>query len=189
MTLNHSTIYTVIPLNKSTPLNAWNIALILRFNYSMYEMRRHFTIKVWYLLIHEIPSYLKKWKGSTEELFNISTSYCIPEDKYKFHWIQSPRKLQDFQFILIYQEQVTESVVLSPSKTKRAEVTFQLRVSSCSLGHPAFCKDRMAENSATKLSKTSRPQLKIMHGKPRHGQSQGIKRDHKENLNAEQYYQ
>jgi len=28
-----------------------------------------------------------------------------------------------------------------------------------------------------------------MHGKPRHGQSQGIKRDHKENLNAEQYYQ
>jgi len=28
-----------------------------------------------------------------------------------------------------------------------------------------------------------------MHGKPRHGQSQGIKRDHKENLNAEKYYQ
>jgi len=33
------------------------------------------------------------------------------------------------------------------------------------------------------------PQLKIMHGKPRHGQSQGIKRDHKESLNAEKYYQ
>jgi len=48
------------------------------------------------LLIHKIPSYFKKWKGSTEKLFNISTSYWIPEDKYKFHWIQSPRKLQDF---------------------------------------------------------------------------------------------
>jgi hypothetical protein len=49
--------------------------------------------------------------------------------------------------------------------------------------------DRMAENSATKLLKTSRPQLKIMHGKPRHGMSHGVKRDHKENLNAEKYYQ
>lgn len=81
---------------KSAPVNAWNIVLILWLNYLMYEMRWHCTIKAWSLLIHEISSYLKKWKGSTEKLFNISTSSCIPKDKYKFHWTQSPQKLQDF---------------------------------------------------------------------------------------------
>jgi len=38
VTLNHSTTYIVIPQNKSTSFNAWNIVLILSFNYLMYEM-------------------------------------------------------------------------------------------------------------------------------------------------------
>jgi len=67
-------------------------------------------------------------------------------------------KVSRLQLTLIYQDQLTESVVLRPCKTKTAEVTFQLTVSSFSLGHSAFCKDRMTENSPTKLSKISRPQ-------------------------------
>jgi hypothetical protein len=44
-------------------------------------------------------------------------------------------------------------------------------------------------HKAVKDLKATQPQLKIMHGKPRHGQRQGIKRDHRENLNAKKYYQ
>jgi hypothetical protein len=89
-------MYKAIPKNKLTPVNAWNIVIILWFLYLMCEMRWHFNIKVCYLLFHETPSYLKKWKGSNEKLFNTSTSYCIPKDKDEFHWILSLQKIQDF---------------------------------------------------------------------------------------------
>jgi hypothetical protein len=85
----------------------------------MYEIRWHFNIEAWYLLIHEIPSYLKKWKGSTEKLFNTSTSYCIPEDKYEFHWIQSLGNLQDFNLYSFIRENL---LYWDPAKLKEQKL-------------------------------------------------------------------
>ena len=103
----------------------------------------HVTIKVWYLLFHEILSYLKKWKVFIVEPFNTFNGYCIPDGKYTF--------------ILAYLDQLTESVVFRPCKTKKAKLYSSFGISSCSLGDPAFCKDWMAESSATKLQRISRP--------------------------------
>ncbi|XP_054272927.1 KRAB-A domain-containing protein 2-like [Macrosteles quadrilineatus] len=83
----------------------------------------------------------------------------------------------EYKFILNYQDHLTKFVVLRPLKTKTAdEVSDVLLDIFCLFGAPyilhsdngrEFC-NRVIENLARKWSA-----IKLVHGKPRHSQSQG----------------
>lgn len=81
------------------------------------------------------------------------------------------------KFIMVYQDHLTKFVVLRPLKTKRAEeVAHTLLDIFTLLGAPAILQSdngREFSNRIIDNLKTYWPTLKIIHGKPRHSQSQG----------------
>ncbi|XP_028040732.1 KRAB-A domain-containing protein 2-like isoform X1 [Bombyx mandarina] len=78
---------------------------------------------------------------------------------------------------MVYQDHLTKFVVLRPLKTKRAEeVAHTLLDIFTLLGAPAILQSdngREFSNRIIDNLKTYWPTLKIIHGKPRHSQSQG----------------
>ncbi|XP_071051121.1 KRAB-A domain-containing protein 2-like [Onthophagus taurus] len=81
------------------------------------------------------------------------------------------------KFILVYQDHLTKFVVLRPLKSKRAEeVAYTLLDIFTLLGAPAILQSdngRKFSNKIIENLKTYWPTLKIIHGKPKHSQSQG----------------
>ena len=83
----------------------------------------------------------------------------------------------DMKFIMVYQDHLTKFCVLRPLPTKRAAcVAFNLLDVFLNFGAPAILQsDNGSEFTAQVVSelRVLWPELKIVHGKPRHPQSQG----------------
>ncbi|XP_065223547.1 KRAB-A domain-containing protein 2-like [Planococcus citri] len=83
----------------------------------------------------------------------------------------------DFKFVLNYQEHLSKFVCLRALKTKTAaEVAYHLIDIFCTFGAPSVLQSdngREFVNSIINELKLMWPALKIVHGKPRHSQSQG----------------
>lgn len=83
----------------------------------------------------------------------------------------------EFKFILNYQDHLTKFVVLRPLKSKTAvEVAYNLIDIFCLLDAPQILQSdngREFVNYIIEELKVMWPQLEIVHGKPRHSQSQG----------------
>lgn len=83
----------------------------------------------------------------------------------------------DFKFIMVYQDHLTKFVVLNALKTKRAEeVAHKLIDIFTLLGAPSILQSdngREFANNIVSNLKEFWPDLHIVHGKPRHSQSQG----------------
>lgn len=84
---------------------------------------------------------------------------------------------QLFKFIMVYQDHLTKFVVIKPLKTKTAEeVAYNLIDIFTLLGAPSILQSdngREFSNQIVSNLKNYWPNLKIVHGKPRHSQSQG----------------
>lgn len=82
-----------------------------------------------------------------------------------------------YKFILNYQDHLSKFVTLRALKTKTAaEVTYHLIDIFCTFGAPSILQSdngREFVNCIIDELKNMWPQLKIVHGKPRHSQSQG----------------
>lgn len=83
---------------------------------------------------------------------------------------------RDYKFIMVYQNQLSKFVQLRPLKSKRAEeVSYQL-VDILFLEHLAILQSvngrEISNNSVVEEVCTMWPELKVIHGKPRHSQSQ-----------------
>lgn len=83
----------------------------------------------------------------------------------------------DYRFIMVYQDHVTKCVLLKALKTKRAEeIAFNLLEIYTTFGAPLILHSdngREFVNSVLVELHTMWPEVKIVHGKPRHSQSQG----------------
>jgi IS30 family transposase len=83
----------------------------------------------------------------------------------------------DYRYIMVYQDHMTKFVVLRPLKSKReTEVAMQILDIFLLFGAPNILQsDNGAEFTASIISqlKDLWPECKIVHGKPRHPQSQG----------------
>lgn len=83
----------------------------------------------------------------------------------------------NYKFILVYQDHLTKFVVLRPLQTKRAEdFAGQLLDIFLLFGAPCILQSDNGREFCNKLIddlKVTWPELKIVHGKPRHSQSQG----------------
>ncbi|XP_039315443.1 SCAN domain-containing protein 3-like [Solenopsis invicta] len=83
----------------------------------------------------------------------------------------------EYKFILNYQEHLTKFVCLRPLKTKTAvEVAYNLVDIFCIIGCSSVLQSdngREFCNSVIEELKSMWPDLKIVHGKPRHSESQG----------------
>ena len=82
-----------------------------------------------------------------------------------------------YKWITVYQDHLTKFVVLRPLTSKRAsEVAFQLMDIFTLLGAPVFLQsDNGSEFTAFVIRELKKlwPELRLVHGKPRHPQSQG----------------
>ena len=82
----------------------------------------------------------------------------------------------DYKHICHYQDHLTKFSILRPHKTKEAvEVAFTLQDIFCLLGAPKILQSDNGREFANKVVEelTKRwPEMKIVHGKPRHSQSQ-----------------
>ena len=83
----------------------------------------------------------------------------------------------DFRFIFNYQDHLTKFTILKPLKTKTAEeVAYNLVDIFCIFGAPFILQSDNGREFANKIIDSLRdiwPGLKLVHGKPRHSQSQG----------------
>ena len=83
----------------------------------------------------------------------------------------------DYKWILVYQDHFTKFVQIRPTKSKRAtEVAYNLLDTFCTFGAPSVLQSdngREFSNSVIEELKDMWDGLKIVHGKPRHSQSQG----------------
>ena len=83
----------------------------------------------------------------------------------------------DYKWILVYQDHLTKFVQIRPTKSKRAtEVAYNLLDTFCTFGAPSVLQSdngREFSNSVIEELKDMWDGLKIVHGKPRHSQSQG----------------
>ena len=82
----------------------------------------------------------------------------------------------DFKFILNYQDHLTKFLILRPLRFKRAaEVGYHVLDISCLFGSPHILQSdgREFANNVVKEILEMWPGCKLMHGKPRHSQSQG----------------
>ena len=88
----------------------------------------------------------------------------------------------DFKHILTYQDHLKKFLSLRALKTKRAEeVAYNLIEIFCIFGAPCILQsDNGREFTSAVISEcvVLRPELKIVHGKPRHSQSQVSVRFH-----------
>src|SRR6188508_3441288 len=84
---------------------------------------------------------------------------------------------ENFKWIMVYQDHMTKYCVLPPLVSKRAaEVAYQLVDIFLLLGAPQILQsDNGSEFTASIISELKQiwPDLLIVHGKPRHPQSQG----------------
>jgi len=84
---------------------------------------------------------------------------------------------KDFKFICVYQDHLTKFCILKPLTSKRAEqVACVLLDIFCLFGAPAFLQSDNGREFFNELINSLRemwPDLNIVHGKPRHSQSQG----------------
>ncbi|KAL4152711.1 hypothetical protein QTP88_000544 [Uroleucon formosanum] len=82
-----------------------------------------------------------------------------------------------FKFIMVYQDHLTKFVVLKPLKFKRAEeVAYNIIDTFTLLGAPTILQSDNGREFSNQIVSNLRnmwPELKIVHGKPRHSQSQG----------------
>jgi IS30 family transposase len=82
----------------------------------------------------------------------------------------------EFKFIMVYQDHLTKFVILRAMQSKRAEeVACQLTDICLTFGAPCILHSdngREFVNSVIAELTTLWPELKIVHGKPRHSQSQ-----------------
>jgi hypothetical protein len=82
-----------------------------------------------------------------------------------------------FKFIMVYQDHLTKFVVLKPLEYKRAEeVAYHLIDIFTLIGAPSILQSDNGREFSNKIVdnlKLMWPDLKIVHGKPRHSQSQG----------------
>lgn len=83
----------------------------------------------------------------------------------------------DYKFILIYQDYMTKFVLLRPLKYKRAEeVTYVLLGIFTTFGAPCILQSDNGREFVNRIIEelcSMWSELKIVHGKPRHSQSQG----------------
>lgn len=83
----------------------------------------------------------------------------------------------EYKFILVYQDHLTKYVLLRPLKHKRAEnVAYVLLDIFTTFGAPSILQSDNGREFANKVVTeicAMWPELKIVHGKPRHSQSQG----------------
>ncbi|XP_055931980.1 KRAB-A domain-containing protein 2-like [Argiope bruennichi] len=83
----------------------------------------------------------------------------------------------EFKFIMVYQDHLTKSVLLRPLQSKRAkEVALQVLHIFLIFEAPCILQSdngREFVNSVIEQLRTYWPELKSLHGKPRHSQSQG----------------
>jgi len=83
----------------------------------------------------------------------------------------------EFRFIMVYQDHLTKFVQLRPLKTKRAEeVAKHLIDIFCIFGAPMILQSDNGREFVNKIIEDLKEMwdtLKIVHGKPRHSQSQG----------------
>lgn len=83
----------------------------------------------------------------------------------------------NFKYILNYQDHLSKYLVLRPLQTKRAEeVAYCLIDIFCILGAPSVLQSDNGREFANRIVEELKllwPQLSIVHGKPRHSQSQG----------------
>jgi hypothetical protein len=83
----------------------------------------------------------------------------------------------DYRFIMVYQDHLTKFVLLKSLKTKRAEeVAFNILEIYTTFGAPLILHSdngREFVNSVLVELHAMWPEVKIVHGKPRHSQSQG----------------
>jgi len=83
----------------------------------------------------------------------------------------------DFRFIFCYQDHLTKFVILRPLKSKRAEeIAYNLLDIYTTFGAPAILQSdngREFVNSTITELHNMWDDVKIVHGKPRHSQSQG----------------
>jgi hypothetical protein len=90
--------------------------------------------------------------------------------------IQSPAD-HEFKFIMVYKDHLTKFVLLRALQSKRAEeVAYQLTDIFLTFGAPWILHSdngREFVNSVIAGQTTLWPELKNVHGKPRHSQSQG----------------
>ena len=84
---------------------------------------------------------------------------------------------KDFEFIMVYQDHLTKFVILRALKTKTAaEVAYNLIDIFTLFGAPSILQSDNGREFANKIVEDLKllwPELKIVHGKPRHSQSQG----------------
>ena len=82
-----------------------------------------------------------------------------------------------YKWIMVYQDRLTKFVVLRPLTSKRAcEVASQLMDIFALLGAPVILQSDNGSEFTAAIIKELRdlwPELKLVHGKPRHPQSQG----------------
>lgn len=83
----------------------------------------------------------------------------------------------DYRFIFNYQDHLTKFTILKPLKTKTAEeVAYNLIDIFCVFGAPFILQSDNGREFANKIIESLTdmwPGLKLVHGKPRHSQSQG----------------
>jgi len=84
---------------------------------------------------------------------------------------------ENYKFLLVYQDHLTKFVVLKPLTSKRAEeVAYNILDIFLLIGAPVILQSdngREFCNAIIENLKSMWPELKIIHGKPRHSQSQG----------------
>lgn len=82
----------------------------------------------------------------------------------------------DYKFILVYQDHLTKYILLHPLKHKRAEEVAYILLDIFTFGAPTILQSdngrELVNQIVTKIYKML-PELKIVHGKPCHSQSQG----------------
>lgn len=115
---------------------------------------------------------LKKVLWSSQWFFSEFNSHCqVNLLDFQSH----PDR--EYKFIMVYQDHLTKFVVLSALKSKRAEeVAYKLVDIFTLLGAPTILQSdngREFANNVVSSLKEYWPTLKIVHGKPRHSQSQG----------------
>ena len=85
---------------------------------------------------------------------------------------------QGYTFVMVYQDHLTKSVLLHPLQSKGAEeIAFQLSDIFLTFGAPCILHSdngREFVNSVITEICTVWPELKILHRKPQHSQSQGL---------------
>ncbi|XP_035219509.1 KRAB-A domain-containing protein 2-like [Stegodyphus dumicola] len=82
----------------------------------------------------------------------------------------------EFKFILNYQDHLTKFILLRALKSKRAEVAYQLLDVFTTISAPSVLQSDNGTEFANQVInelKNMRPELKLVHGKPRNSQSQG----------------